>query len=97
METITKEESVEALSTRLSIDNLFEHIDVQKEINKNVADSLLVSNHEMGAIQSSMSVVQTDIAWIKGALEKTDNRTWYILSAIVVGTLIQITIILSKT
>lgn len=43
-----------------------------------------VANDEMGKIQTSMGVVQNDIAWIKEGLNKVDTKLWGIISAIAI-------------
>jgi len=44
----------------------------------NVWDHIEKINREMGE-------VKTDISWIKEKLEKVEQRTWYILSGVIIS------------
>ena len=48
-----------------------------------------VANREMGE-------VKTDVKWLREVMQKLDDRTWWILAALIVGTLIQIMLSLRK-
>jgi hypothetical protein len=59
-------------------------------------DHAKVANEEMGIIQVAMGEVRTDIGWIKATLEKTEQRTWWILGTVILTAVVQIFITLSK-
>lgn len=59
---------------------------VNEEVKKDIDalyDHAKIANEEMG-------VIKTDIAWIKPIVKKLDDRTWYILSAIILGIMLEI-------
>ena len=65
-----------------------------------------IANHEMGVIKGDISLIQKDVqsikehvTWVKSAyedmkeqFEKVDSRTWYILTAIIIGFLATIAV-----
>ena len=48
-----------------------------------VQEHISVTNSEIGT-------VKTDVAWLKEAVKKIDDRTWLILATIIIGFLVQI-------
>lgn len=54
------------------------------------AKHIAVINDEMGGLEKKQAEIKTDVEWLKKIVEKIDNRTWYILTAIILGFIIQI-------
>lgn len=66
---------------------------IYEQHEKDIADlkgHAQIANHEMGFIKQDMSVVKTDIGWIKEMISKVDARGWFILSGVILAILIQI-------
>ncbi len=76
---------------------------VQDEKNKYYEDAIeelkahaKVSNEEMGQVQQHLSVLETDMKWIKDTVQKVDARMWLILGTIILGIVMQIALMVAK-
>ena len=71
--------------------------ELQEHINKDVKDDIvrheeILASHakHLAVANEEVGKIQVDIVWIKESLTKLDTRIWLILSAIILGILVQI-------
>lgn len=71
--------------------NLQDHIN--KDVNEDIRrlyDHAKIANEEMGRVQKSIGIIETDLHWMKDKLEKVDGRSWWILGTVILGIIVQI-------
>lgn len=61
----------------------------QKDIDK-LYDHAKVANEEMSVIKEDIAVIKTELVWVKTQLNRIDERAWWILSTVILGSLITI-------
>ena len=62
----------------------------QKEINKELFRHADIANEEMGTIKISVGKIETDISWMKGEISTLSNKTWFIITGVILSIVVQI-------
>ena len=68
----------------------------QKEDIEKLYDHAKIANEEVGAIKVDIAEIKTDLIWVKTQLNRIDERAWWILSTVILGSLISIAVNLFK-
>lgn len=75
------------------MDKLQDHINTeQAEFNKQMLRHADTSNKEVGVIKEHIGVMKNDISTLKETTKKTDDKLWWVLTAVIVLPLVAIVV-----